>query len=358
VLSWTGEVKTKPTQHSVNELKRAGLVPDGLFLRTDQHIDAKARAKVALFCGMAQTRVFEVLTVQPLFRLFTMLEEQGVVREFSQFFDGLSINPIADLAPWQALINKIDSAIKPVSIGLVVKYAGNNDPYISVIEAIRSAANHEQVKPCIVIINAELLEKQDEQAWQALREVDGIVVPGGFDLRGAEGKMLALKFARENNIPCLGLCLGFQLMLVEAARSLLGLAGATSMEFDAKAEHPIICLLDEQEKITHKGGTMRLGEYNCAIVPGTLAAHAYEQASVLERHRHRYEFNNVYRQDLEAAGVVFSGVNEERQLVEIAEIKDHSFMVGTQFHPEFKSTYVRPHPLFKRFIQAANKQSF
>ncbi|MBM3886788.1 CTP synthase [Candidatus Dependentiae bacterium] len=350
-LSWTGEIKTKPTQHSVQHLKNTGLVPDALFLRTDQAIDPKARAKVALMCGVPPACVFEVLTVRPLFKLFFMLEQQGLVTAITNFFEGKSVDKKADLRKWDNLLTRFASANNKVTIALVTKYAGNNDPYLSVIEAVKTAVYHEQLVPEIVIVNAEKLEANDEETWLLLKGAAGIVVPGGFDQRGAEGKILALRYARENNIPCLGLCLGFQLMLVEAARSLLELSHATSTEFNPKTIDPIISLLEEQEGVSEKGGTMRLGEYPCDIVPGTQAYAAYKNSTVLERHRHRYEFNNVYRARLEQAGVVFSGVYTALNLVEIAEIKNHKFMVGTQFHPEFKSTYLHSHPLFARFIQ-------
>ena len=351
-LSWTGEIKTKPTQHSVNELKKSGLVPDALFLRCDQDIDAKARTKVALMCGIPAVNVFEVLTVKPVMRLFFMLEQQNLVAVVTKFFGDDQAGRITDLRTWQKLLATIDAACKPVTIGVIVKYVGNNDPYISVIEAIKSAAYQVAVVPTIVYVDAEKIEKNDKEEWELLRSCGGIIVPGGFDKRGAEGKIQALRFARENNVPCLGLCLGFQLMLVEAARSLLGLPQATSAEFDAQSTEAVICLLDEQTGVTNKGGSMRLGEYPCAVTPGSHAHEAYGATLVHERHRHRYEFNNAYRPRLEAVGVVFSGVYKEKNLVEIAELKNHRFMLGTQFHPEFKASYLAPHPLFVRFIQA------
>lgn len=351
-LSWTGEIKTKPTQHSVNELKKSGLVPDALFLRCDQTIDAKARAKVALMCGIPAANVFEVLTVKPVMRLFFMLEQQNLVAVVTKFFGEDHLGKVTDLRAWQKLLAVIDAAHNVITIGVIVKYVGNNDPYISVIEAIKSASYQAAVVPNIVYIDAEKIEKNDEAEWELLRSCSGIVVPGGFDKRGAEGKIQALRFARENNMPCFGLCLGFQLMLVEAARALLGLTAATSAEFDAQSQEAVICLLDEQTGVTSKGGTMRLGEYPCAIMPGSCAHAAYQSLMVRERHRHRYEFNNAYRQRLEAVGVVFSGVYQEKNLVEIVELKNHRFMLGTQFHPEFKASYLKPHPLFVRFIQA------
>lgn len=354
-LSWTGEIKTKPTQHSVNKLKEAGLVPDVLFLRCDQAIDAKARAKVALFCGVPAAHVFEVLTVKPTIRLLFTLEDQGLVSIVTAFFEMSGSVKSSGLGPWKALLEKIEHVEKTVNIALIVKYVGSNDPYISVVEAIKSAAYHAQVVPNILYVNAEKLERNDVDEWAVLKSAVGIIVPGGFDKRGAEGKIQALRWARENNVPSFGLCLGFQLMLVEAVRSLLGLAKATSAEFDTATTEPVICLLDEQAGVVTKGGTMRLGEYPCAVASGSVAYEAYGTSIVKERHRHRYEFNNAYRERLERVGIVFSGLYEAKQLVEIAEVRGHRFMLGTQFHPEFMASYLRPHPLFARFIQAVKE---
>lgn len=354
-LSWTGEIKTKPTQHSVNELKKSGLVPDALFLRCDQSIDAKARAKVALMCGIPAAHVFEVLTLQPTIRLLFALNDQHLIKVVTDFFEKDEKAVVNSLAPWRTLISKIEGATQAVSIGLVMKYVGNNDPYLSVVEAVKGAAYHEQLVPHIVFINAEKLEQGVAEEWDKLKQVQGIIVPGGFDKRGAEGKIQALQWARENKVPCLGLCLGFQLMLVEAVRSLLGIGSATSAEFDPTTAEPVIALLDEQLDISSKGGTMRLGEYPCTLQSGSLAHKAYDAEVVHERHRHRYEFNNSYRERLQQKGVIFSGLYQEKDLVEIVEIKDHPFMVGTQFHPEFKGSYLQPHPLFRLFIQVVKK---
>lgn len=350
-LAWTGEVKTKPTLHSVNELKRAGLVPDALFLRSDQAIDEKSRAKVVLMCGVQSSCVFQVLTVTPMFRLFFSLLEQGLVETVTKFFEGKSLVPRSNLGAWRALLDKIDGATTVVRIALVAKYVGNNDPYMSVVEAIKSAVFHAGLKLDLLLVNAEKIEQRDEGAWKDLKNAHGIVIPGGFDKRGAEGKIMALRWAREENIPLLGLCLGFQLMLVEAARSLLGIADATSAEFEPEAQNPVICLLDDQAQVVRKGGSMRLGEYSCKILPNSQAFLSYQSENIAERHRHRYEFNNRYKSALESVGIVFSGICKERNLIEIAEVEGHRFMVGTQFHPEFKSTYLNSHPLFTRFIE-------
>lgn len=355
-LPWIGEIKTKPTQHSVNELKKAGLVPDALFLRCDGAIDVKARAKVALMCGIATDFVFEVPTVRPPLKLLFSLAAQRLPEMLGEFFN-FDIHENFQIqqplwSEWKQLVNNIEQAERRILVGLIIKYAGANDPYLSVIEALKSAAYAHKIILEINSIDAQKLEQQDVGEWARLRELNGIVVPGGFDKRGTEGKILALTWARENKIPCLGLCLGFQLMLVEAARSLLKLSAATSTEFEKNTPDPIISLLSEQAGIEVKGGTMRLGAYECELLPGSLAQRVYGVATVAERHRHRYEFNDAYKKRLEACGVVFSGIHKQKNLVEIAEIAGHPFMLGTQFHPEFKGSYLNPHPLFKGFIQA------
>jgi CTP synthase len=268
------------------------------------------------------------------------------------------------LKAWEDLLEKIKHTQKKITVGLIVKYRGTSEPYISVIEALKSAGYFHDYALEIIPIDANALEDTDkssaahQQAMRELQSVQGIVVPGGFDKRGIEGKIIAAQWAREHKIPYLGLCLGMQVMLIEAARNLLGLTDATSMEFAPATKHPVIALLNEQNMITEKGGTMRLGSYPCALTRGTAAYNAYKQDRITERHRHRYEFNNRYTKEFEEHGVVFSGINPERNLVEISEIKGHPFMVGTQAHPEFLSSPLKPHPLFVAFIQACLKKSY
>lgn len=352
-LSWTGEVKTKPTQHSVTELKRAGLAPDCLCLRADKSVDDQSLDKLSIMCEVKRNYIFQALTFDPMYRMFLDLDRQGLCTRIQEHFQIQNARQ-ADLSEWQKFIEMIDNSTKTLSIGLIAKYVGTNDPYISVIEAIKSAAYHHKMTANIVVIEAELLEQGAQSvAWQQLQSLDGIVVPGGFDKRGIEGKILAARWARENNVPYFGLCLGMQIMVIEAARSLLGLPDATSTEFEADTKAPVICLMGEQREITKKGASMRLGSYLCNLVSGTKAFKAYNQDVVRERHRHRYEVNNSYREQLEKVGVVFSGIYEEKDLVEIAEHRDHLFMLGTQFHPEFQSSPLKVHPLFNAFIQAA-----
>ena len=354
-LSWANEVKTKPTQHSVMELKRAGLIPDCLFLRADRAIEEQSIDKLSIMCEVKKEYIFQVLTVDPLYKIFLDLQGQGVGEEIQRFF-GLPVLKKSDISLWSQFIDNIAQSRQTLSVGLVAKYVGSNDPYISVIEAIKSSAYNLSYHVKIVTIAAEMLEKdyhnQDaSRAWQDLQSVDGIIVPGGFDSRGVEGKILACKWAREQKIPYLGLCLGMQVMIIESARSLLHLETANSTEFDAATKDPVICLMSEQQNITTKGANMRLGSYLCTLVQDTHAHNAYKTDAVLERHRHRYEVNKNYKERLEKAGIVFSGIHTAMDLIEIAEVKDHPFMVGSQFHPEFQSSPVKVHPLFKSFIE-------
>lgn len=358
-LAWANEVKTKPTQHSIIALKKAGLTPDFLFLRADKAIDQQSVAKLSMMCEVKKEHIFQVLTSDPVYNVFLDLEEQGVSPAIQKFFNAPSINP-SDVSDWRIFIENIAKSKKLLTIGLIAKYVGSNDPYISVIEAIKSSAYNLNYHIKIVTIEAERLEKEDfdsGQAWQQLKTMDGIVVPGGFDYRGVEGKILACEWARKNKIPYLGLCLGMQVMIIEAARSLLHLNEANSTEFNASTKDPVIYLMNEQHNITSKGGNMRLGSYLCTLVKDTQAYNAYQADQVWERHRHRYEMNKDYKERLEKAGLVFSGIHTEMDLVEITEVKNHPFMVGCQFHPEFQSSPIKIHPLFKRFIEVVAKES-
>jgi CTP synthase len=349
-LPWVQEIKTKPTKHSIYALKTAGLSPDFLFLRTDQLLDAPIIEKVASLCTIEQTKVIQVPTVEPIYKLFSMLDEQQIAQKIQEQAGFTAERH--DLSSWNRLIATMQKVTEELSIGLVAKYIGGNDPYISVIEAVKIAVNHAGLQPNIVIINAELLQEGHQESWQQLQCVDGIIVPGGFGPRGIEGKILAAQWARTQQIPFLGLCLGMQVMLIEYARHVLGLANATSTEFDPNTTNPVIHFLLEQNTINQLGGTMRLGNYQCSLLAGSKAQNAYKTTEIHERHRHRYEFNNRYKEQFEAAGMVFSGINSEKDLVEIAEIKDHPFMIGTQFHPEFTSRQLRPHPLFTALIES------
>jgi CTP synthase len=355
-LTWAHEVKTKPTQHSVIELKRAGLTPDCLFLRSDKEIDQQSIDKLSVMCEVKRDYIFQVLTYDPVYRIFLELENQNIGEKIQQFFK-LPLVQKSDISAWEQFVDQISQSKEKITIGLVAKYVGSNDPYMSVFEAIKSAAYNAHRRVTVITIEAEKLRQEyDDQdnskAWHDLKNVDGVVVPGGFDARGVEGKILACRWARERKIPYLGLCLGMQVMIIEAARSLLNLPAANSTEFDQHTQDPVICLMSEQKHITTKGANMRLGSYLCALSQGTRAYNAYKTETVFERHRHRYEVNKEYKQRFEQAGIVFSGVHTAMDLVEISEIKDHPFMVGSQFHPEFQSSPIKVHPLFKDFIGA------
>lgn len=360
-LNWANEVKTKPTQHSVIELKRAGLTPDCLFLRADRAIENQSIDKLSIMCEVKKEYIFQVLTFSPVYSIFLELEKQGVGEKIQEFFH-LPVIKKPNISLWHQFVERILQSKKTLSIGLIAKYVGSNDPYISVIEAIKSAGYNANYCVNIITIEAEKLEKEyndqaNSKAWQELASVDGIVVPGGFDSRGVEGKILACQWAREQGIPYLGLCLGMQVMIIEAARSLLHLTAANSTEFDPQTQDPVICMMSEQKDITTKGANMRLGSYLCTLVKDTQAYKAYQADTVLERHRHRYEVNKEYKKMLENAGIVFSGIHSAMDLVEISEIREHPFMVGAQFHPEFQSSPIRVHPLFKGFIEAAVKKT-
>ena len=359
-LSWANEIKTKPTQHSIMTLKKAGLTPDSLFLRTDKHIDKKSIEKLSIMCGIDEDLIFEVLTYRPIYKLFLDLKEQEVNKRVQSWF-GIKRTKKADLKEWKNLIKLIENKKGDIKIGLVAKYVGSNDPYLSVIRALESSGIHAGYNVKIEVIEAEKLSKDpncNNDSWKQLKSVHGVVVPGGFDTRGVDGKILATKWARENNIPYLGLCLGMQILLIEFARNVLKLKGASSTEFDKKVKYPIISLLEEQEGIKSKGGTMRLGVSRCLVKPNSIAGKAYGKKEINERHRHRYEFNNKFKKQFEKAGVLFSGTYKDKDLVEISELVNHPFMLGCQFHPEFLSTPLEPHPLFDAFIQAVIKKDF
>ncbi len=344
-LPWAHEVKTKPTQHSVIMLKKAGLIPDALFLRTEQPIVQAHQEKLAVMCGIASSLIFTVRTHNPVYKLFIDLQQQELHTKIQCWFNLPTRE--TNLEKWQQLVANIERKKESLRVGLIAKYVGSNDPYMSVVEAIKAAGY-----ACNKDIELVTIDASSLAGYEQLYALDGIVVPGGFDKRAAEGKILAAQFARKRGIPYLGLCLGMQIMLIEFARSVLGLPDASSTEFEPTTNHPVISLLDAQQDVTTKGATMRLGAYPCSLKEGTRAHAAYANDVVIERHRHRYEFNNKYRSLFEGAGIVFSGIYQEKNLVEIAELANHPFMLGAQFHPEFCSRPLQPHPLFKAFIEA------
>jgi CTP synthase len=347
-LPATGELKTKPTQHSVNELRRIGIQPDVIVCRSDQPITDEIRGKIALFCDVDRRAVVPLLTLPVIYETPLVLEEAGL-GELTLDMLGLP-NTGTDLSEWRHLVNKMKEPKEPVSIAIVGKYVELRDSYLSVKEALDHAAVYHDRHIQIHWIHSEDLERDGDSL---LRSVQGIVVPGGFGVRGIEGMVTAARYARENKIPYLGLCLGMHIMIIEYARYVLGSTEPNSAEFDAETPYPVIDLLPEQRQASGKGGTMRLGSYPCHLVAGTKAASAYGEKVIYERHRHRFEFNNDYRDTLVSAGMVFSGLSPEGSLVEIGELRDHPFMLGCQFHPEFLSRPNRAHPLFRDFVGVA-----
>ncbi len=345
----TGELKTKPTQHSVAELRSIGITPDMIVARSDYPVDKTLVDKIAQFCDVDKRAVVPMVTSKILYEIPMMLEDAGVGDYILEKL-GLQARKQPEWTTWKKLISQVQKPKPKVQIGLVGKYVELHDAYMSVREALYHAALHLGVEVNIHWILSTDLERG--RSMEILREVDGVIVPGGFGSRGIEGKIQAARFARSEKIPYLGLCLGMQLMVVEFARYILKDELANSTEFDRSTPHPVIDLLPDQHDITDMGGTMRLGLYPCHLQPGTIAANAYKEDVVQERHRHRFEFNNSYRAIMEKSGMKFSGLSPDGKLVEIAELSDHPFMVGTQFHPEFLSRPNRPHPLFLGFVQA------
>ena len=348
------EVKTKPTQHSVKELRSFGIQPDIIVLRSDHHIDDDVRAKIASFTDVDVDCVFTCEDAPSIYDVPRMMAEQ----DFDlRVCERLGLDPRErDMADWERFLAAKDHAENegdPVKIALVGKYTQLPDAYLSVIEALHHAGTHLGKHVEVELVDGEALS--DGNADQVLGGASGILVPGGFGKRAFDGKIAAARYAREHRVPYLGICLGMQVAVCEFARDVLGYADASSSEFDPQCAHAVIDLLDEQEGVTEKGGTMRLGAYPCALVAGTLAAEAYGEALVQERHRHRYEFNSAYREELEAAGLVVSGTSPDGELVEMVELRRdlHPWFVATQAHPEFKSRPTRPHPLFREFVRAA-----
>jgi len=344
----SGEQKTKPTQHSVTELRSRGIQPDVIVCRSEEPLSDGLKRKISNMCDVDLRAVINAADARNIYELPLILHEEGLD---GYVCDTLRIEGDVDLTSWEALVAQVDASVKPVKIGLIGKYVELQDAYLSVVESLKHAGFHHSAKVEIDWIQAE--EVEGLLASGRLDGLDGMVIPGGFGARGIEGKIAAAAYARENRIPCLGLCLGMQVMTVEFARHVLGLADANSSEFDASTPNPVIDLMNDQREVTDKGGTMRLGAYYAVLQPGTKVADAYGETVVSERHRHRYEFNYNYRSRFEEAGFVCSGTSPDKRLVEFIEIKDHPYWVGTQAHPEFKSRPDRPHPLFRDLIAAS-----
>ena len=344
----SGEQKTKPTQHSVTELRSRGIQPDVIVCRSEESLSPSLKRKISNLCDVDERAVVNAADVRNIYELPLVLHDEGLD---TVVCDVLQIEAKPDLSSWQSVVTMVENATKPVRIGLIGKYIELHDAYLSVVESIKHAGFHHGASVEIDWIQAE--EVEGLLAAGRLSELDGMVIPGGFGIRGVEGKIAAAAFARENNLPCLGLCLGMQVMTIEYARHVLGMTDAHSTEFDPSTQHPVIDIMNDQRDVTDKGGTMRLGAYYAVLEPGSKVATAYGESVVSERHRHRYEFNSQYRTRFEASGFVCSGTSPDRRLVEFIELKDHPFWVGTQAHPEFKSRPDRPHPLFRDMIEAS-----
>lgn len=344
-----GEIKTKPTQHSVGRLREIGIIPDIILCRTEKNLTPEAKEKIALFCNVNKEEVIPALDVRSIYEIPLIFKKGGldelIIRELN-----LKCKD-KNLTEWEDLVSKSKKTTKQVKIAVVGKYITLQDAYKSIYEALVHGAIANNVKSEIKRIESEDIEKDGPE--NHLEDIQGILVPGGFGSRGIEGKIKAIQFARENRIPFLGLCLGMQTSVIEFARNVCNLKNSNSTEFDKNTKHPVISLLEEQKKIVTKGGTMRLGAYQCNLKTGTKAYKAYGRKKVFERHRHRYEFNNKYKKIMEDNGMVFSGIHPKGNLVEIIELKKHPWFVAVQFHPEFKSKPDKPHPLFREFIKAS-----
>ncbi len=349
-LSKSEELKTKPTQHSCKELMAMGIVPDIIVARASCALNDEIKEKISLFCNIPKENVIENLDADSIYDIPIMFEEQNVSEIIRKKFK-LKYEK-NDLELWNKQCKKTGKSNKKVKIALIGKYVSLKDAYISIYEALNHAGKENNVEVEILWVDSEELEKKSVE--DVLKSVDGVIVPGGFGNRGIEGKINAIKYARENNIPLFGICLGMQLMFVEYMRNVVGLKDANSLEFDENTKNPVINIMEDQVNLEEKGGTMRLGRYPCTLDSETLAYKAYKENLIHERHRHRFEFNNDYRKIAEENGLVISGVSPDNRLVEIIEIKDHLWALGSQFHPELKSRPNRVHPLFLDFIKSAS----
>lgn len=349
----SNELKTKPTQNSVRDLRNMGIRPDALVCRTPFETGENIKKKLSLFCSVPTENVIDSVDVKNIYEI--------PINYYNQKFDEIVLKqfnlPIskANLKYWEDLIKTVDNLKNEIEIALVGKYVELHDAYISVAESLHHAGYKYNTKVNINWVDSEDLEKDNINLKEVFKNSKGILVPGGFGTRGTNGKIKAINYARTNKIPFLGICLGMQLAVIEFAQNVLKLEDATSTEFDSMCKNPVIDLMADQKAVSNMGGTLRLGNYECTLVPNTLASKIYKTDKILERHRHRYEFNNKYKEQLEEKGMIFSGINEANNLVEIIELKDHPHFIASQFHPEFKSRPTRPHPLFDSFIKASIK---
>ena len=350
-ISGSKEVKSKPTQHSVKQLQSIGIKPDILVCRTEIEMDDNMKEKIALFCNVRKEAVIANMTADNLYEVPLMLENEGLAQVTCEHLRLDNVEP--KNANWEELVEKIKAIPKDnkVTVAIVGKYTKLEDSYLSVAESLHHAGFHNNTNVKIKYIDSEKINEDNVQ--DKLKELDGIIVPGGFGSRGIEGMITTIKYARENKIPFLGICLGMQMSVIEYARNVLGLKNANSEEFDEETKNQVIHIMKDQKKVTQKGGTMRLGAYPCIITKGSLAEKLYEEKEISERHRHRFEYNNDFKTKLEKAGLKCSGHSPDGLLVEIVEIKDHPFFIASQFHPEFKSRPDRPAPLFDGLVEAA-----
>jgi CTP synthase len=344
----SGELKTKPTQHSVKELRALGIQPDAIVCRSDRPIGRNLKEKISLLCDVPISGVISAPDAPSIYEVPLVLHREGLDTELARH---LRIDAEPDLSEWDALVGRLHAATEPVTIAVVGKYVNMRDAYLSVVEALYHGGFHHGADVQIRWVASDDLG--GDATEEALRGADGVLIPGGFGIRGVEGKVAAVRYAREHRIPFLGICLGLQCAVIEFARHVCGLEGANSSEFDPASPHAVIDLLPEQKNVTDLGGSMRLGAQPCHLVPGTLAAKAYGEEVVYERHRHRWEVNPAYHEILEQAGLVLSGNSHNGRLTEIIELPDHPFFVAGQFHPELRSRPTRPHPLFREFVGAA-----
>lgn len=351
-LAAAGELKTKPTQHSVKTLMESGIKADILVCRTEHELSDELRQKIALFCNVKREAVIQSIDASTIYEVPVLMQEQGL--------DVVALKKLAlpkkntpDLKNWNVFLHRLKNPKHVVNVGLIGKYVELQDSYKSIIESFIHAGAANETKVNIVSVHSEYVDALN--VHEKLRDLDGILVAPGFGERGIEGKIETVRYARENNIPFLGICLGMQMAVIEFARNVVGYADANSTEMNEGTSHAVIDLMEEQKNVTEKGGTMRLGAWKCDIKPNTLAQSIYKASSIMERHRHRYEYNGDYAKELEAAGMVSSGINPETGLVEIIELPNHPFFIGVQYHPEYKSTVANPHPLFVAFVGAMVK---
>lgn len=350
-LSAAGELKTKPTQHSVKTLMESGIKADILVCRTEHEISDEIRNKLALFCNVRREAVIQSIDASTIYDVPILMQQEGLDTVTLKKL-ALSDTTSPDLKHWDQFLRRHKNPKHEVTIGLVGKYVELQDSYKSILESFIHAGASNEVRVNVRFIHSEHISKKTN--GKKLQGLDGILVAPGFGERGIEGKIEAVRYARENNIPFLGICLGMQMAVIEFARNVLGLENANSTEMDGSTPHPVISLMEEQKTITNKGGTMRLGAWDCHLIDGTLVQQVYQGAKdISERHRHRYEFNNKYKEQLENAGLTTSGINKETGLVEIVELADHPWFIGVQYHPEYKSTVANPHPLFVGLVKAA-----